>query len=495
MEKSSRSLERRTFLKVVGVGGSVAVPGLAATRAGAAPALQASPADPSPDLMNTVSTYLVASPRMRLAPEVVTKAKHHILDTLVATISGAGFKVGRLSRDFAKAQGGAPEASVAGESFLTNAINAALANGNMAHADETDDSHEPSGTHPGCAIIPAALAVAEKEDISGLAFLNAVVVGYDIGCRINQAMNRAELTDRNIATHAIGGCFGAVAACASAMRLDNLQTRYAFDYAAQQASGTRLYVRDLEHVQKAFVFGGLPARSGTMAAAMARSGFTGVSDIFSGESNWFRTFTSNPSPELLVHQLGVHHSVMATNIKKYSVGSPMQAPVEALTVLIDRHRLKATDVKAIEVRVPSFAVVNDRLMPDINLQYCLAATMLDGGLSFKAAHDFARMRAPEIQEMRARMTILNDPSLRLPETSRTALVTVTRTDGSTVSQHIKAVPGTAQNPMNTAQVEAKARDILVPDIGAARTERLIETVGRLETLKSVRELRPLLMGA
>jgi 2-methylcitrate dehydratase PrpD len=371
-------------------------------------------------------------------------------------------------------------------------MNAALANGNMAHADETDDSHEPSGTHPGCAIIPAVLAVAEKENISGRAFLNAVVAGYDIGCRINQAMGIRELNLRNMATHAIGGCFGAVAGCASAMRLDDKRIRYAFDYAAQQAAGTRLYVRDLEHVQKAFVFGGLPARSGAMAAAMAQAGFTGVDDIFSGESNWFRTITREPQPELLVERLGEHHAIMATNIKKFSVGSPIQAPVEALTLLIERHGLKVAGVRAIEVRVPNFSVVNDRLMPDINLQYCVAATMLDGGLSFQAAHDFARMKHPDILAVRKMTTFVSDPSLRLPDTVRTALVTVTTTDGRTLSEHVKAVPGTAQNPMNTAQVEAKARDILTPYSGAARADELISMVRTIESVAGIRELGRLL---
>lgn len=448
--------------------------------------------DPGPELMNRVAGFIAGSPAWQLAPAVLTKAKHHILDTLAATISGASFKVGTLSRDFARANGGAGVAQVAGDDFLTDVVNAALANGNMAHADETDDSHEPSSTHPGCAIIPAVLAVAEMENISGRAFINAVVAGYDIGCRINQAMNKEELSERNIATHATGGCFGAAAGCASALRFDDTKVRYAFDYAMQQASGTRLYVRDLEHVQKAFVFGGLPARNGATAAMMARAGFTGVDDIFSGESNLFRTFTTHPAPEQIVHRLGEHHEIMSTNIKKYSVGSPIQAPVEALSIIITRHRLVAADVESIEVRVPSFTVVNDRKMPDINLQYCIAATMLDGGLSFKAAHDFARMRSPDILAMSNRLRVVADQSLRLPETSRTALVTVKTRGGQSHSEHVTAVPGTAQNPMSTAQVEAKCLDILAPELGADRAARLIGMVGRLEQVASVRELRPFL---
>lgn len=485
-------LPRRTFLKLSGAGLGLAALPAAAPRLAAAEDAVPPKIEVPPGLMAAVAGYVHASPTAPLPPAVVVKAKLHILDTFAAMISGAEFKVGKLSRDFARGLGGAQQAQVAGDTFLTDVINAALANGNLAHADETDDSHEPSGTHPGCAIIPAALAAAEKENISGAAFIASVVVGYDIGCRINQAFGTQQLNARNFATHAIGGCFGAAAAAASAMRLDDLKIRYTFDYVGQQASGMRYYVRDLEHVEKAFVFGGLPARSGAMAAMMAQAGFTGVDDCFSGESNLFTTFTANPNPAKLMEKLGEHFEISVTNIKKYSVGSPIQASVEALTKIIARAKFKPSDVKAFESRLPGYEVVNNRSMPDINIQYCLAATMLDGTLSFAAAHDFPRMNSPEILAMKAKLTMIADPSLRLPNTTRTARVTVTLNDGTTHTEQVNAVPGTAQNPMTVAQVEAKCRDILTPTMGAARADQLIAMVGRLEELKSVRELRPLL---
>ena len=229
-----------------------------------------------------------------------------------------------------------------------------------------------------------------------------------------------------------------------------------------------------------------------MAAAMAQAGFTGVADCFSGESNLFTTFTANPTPERLMEKLGQRYEITVTNIKKFSVGSPIQAALEALTQIIERTHLKTTDVKAVEVRVPGYEVVNNRLMPDINLQYCVAAAVLDGGLSFAAAHDFARMNRPEIARMKEKLSIVEDPSLRRPETSRTARVTVTLNDGSTQAEHVTAVPGTAQNPMTPAQVEAKSRDILGPIMGATRAEKLITMIRELDELGSVRELRPLL---
>jgi 2-methylcitrate dehydratase PrpD len=493
---SAAALKRRAFLKLTGAGlGLAAMPSIHAAAAKEAD----KPVEPesksvvvSEKLMPEVCAYLQKSASAELPAAVILKTKHHLLDTLAAIVSGAEFKVGKLSSAFVRAQGGGSEACIAGTNFLATAINAAFAHGNMAHADETDDSHERSSTHPGCAIIPAALAMAERQNASGLQLIRGVVAGYDLGTRFNFAFNTRQLEERNHASHSVGGGFGAAAASASILRFDETKIRFLIDYTGQQASGIRYYVRDTEHVEKSYVFGGLPAHGGAMAAMMVEAGFTGVMDCLSGENNLFQTFSETPAPDLLVEGLGSRYEIMATNIKKFSVGSPIQAPVEALTRLIERHQLTRANVKAVSVRVPSFSVVNNRDMPDINLQYCLAATLLDGTLSFQAAHDFARISSPEVKEIWSRFTLTEDRSLRRPETSRTALVEVTRNDGEKFSEHVIAVPGTAQNPMTTEQVEAKATDILVPVIGAARAKQLIAAVWNLDQLGSVRELRPLL---
>src|SRR5688500_1585639 len=103
-------------------------------------------------------------------------------------ITGSRLKPGEAAINFILGQGGVPEAAVLGSPILTSAINAAMTNGMLAHSDETDDSHAPSLTHPGCAIVPASLAVAERQQASGEALIRAVAVGYDVGCRVARAM-------------------------------------------------------------------------------------------------------------------------------------------------------------------------------------------------------------------------------------------------------------------------------------------------------------------
>src|SRR5215468_6189798 len=262
-----------------------------------------------------LSEYIAGALTRALPDAVVEKARHHILDTLAAMVSGTGLKPGQLAIGYAQAQGGPPEASVVGTRLRTSAVNAALANGMLAHADETDDSHAPSRTHPGCAVVPAALAIAERQRASGEVFLRAVVLGYDVCARVNLALGPVALAAASHATHSIGGTFGAGAAAGALSGLDAPRIRHLLSYCAQQASGVACNVRDSEHVEKAFDFGGMPARNGVTAATMVEHGFTGVDDVFSGERNFLGAFSASPNPAQLAEALGERFDILGTNIK------------------------------------------------------------------------------------------------------------------------------------------------------------------------------------
>src|SRR5690242_7183181 len=127
--------------------------------------------------------YIADAPRRALPSHVTERAKHHLLDTLAAMISGSRLIPGRKAIEFAAAQGGKPEACVIGSRLVTSAITAALANGMHGHADETDDTYYLALLHPGCSIVPAALAMAERKRADGTALLRAMVLGYDVAAR------------------------------------------------------------------------------------------------------------------------------------------------------------------------------------------------------------------------------------------------------------------------------------------------------------------------
>src|SRR5438309_2804239 len=273
-------------------------------------------------VMGRLSAYIASALRRPLPPAVVEKTKHHVLDTIAAMISGSRLAPGMKAIAYIKTLGGVKEASVIGSNFITTAVNAALANGMLAHADETDDSHAASLTHPGCGIVPAALAMAERERRSGAALLRAVTLGYDVGCRLTLSLDPYQFREDGHSTHSFGPMFGAAAAAGALAGLKESQIRHLLSYAAQQASGVSCWMRDPEHVEKAFDFGGMPARNGVSAAAMVAHGFTGVEDVFSGERNFFVAYKGNPDE--LARGLGESYEIMNAGIKRWSVGSPIQ---------------------------------------------------------------------------------------------------------------------------------------------------------------------------
>ncbi|MGH6944660.1 MAG: MmgE/PrpD family protein, partial [Geminicoccaceae bacterium] len=171
-------------------------------------------------VMRTLSAYIAEALPRRLPPEVTEKGKHHLLDTLAAMVSGSRLPPGRLATSYVRAQGGTPEVLVVGSKILTSAVNAALAGGMLAHADETDDSHAPSFSHPGCAVVPAALAMAERDGRDGTALLRAVVLGYDVGCRATQALGPRAIYRAGRSSHSLAGLFGAAAAAGALAALN-----------------------------------------------------------------------------------------------------------------------------------------------------------------------------------------------------------------------------------------------------------------------------------
>src|SRR5207244_8441500 len=154
-------------------------------------------------------------------------------------------------------------------------------------ADETDDSHAPSQSHPGCSIVPAALAAGERFGNDGARFVRSVALGYDIGTRVTMTLGAANFeVGSHQSSHAIAGIWGSAAAAGCAAGLSMQQMPWLLAYAADQSSGLTVWQRDTDHVQKAFAFAGVGARNGVSAALMVQSGWTGVDDVLSGSYNF-----------------------------------------------------------------------------------------------------------------------------------------------------------------------------------------------------------------
>lgn len=443
-------------------------------------------------VIDQISEFVATARSCRLPPEVATKAKHHTLDTLAAMVSGSKLRPGRLAIRYARSQRGKRESTVVGSTLMVPAATAALANGILAHADETDDTHWRSRTHPGCVIIPAALAMAEKENSDGRSLINAVVVGYEMNCRLTQALGVSQLGSHS--TYSIGGTFGAATAAGVLAGLNAQQICWVLSYAAQQASGVLSWVRDSEHIEKAFDFGGMPARNGVTAAVLVQSGFTGIADVLEGEKNFLHAYSLSPNLAKLVDGLGSHYEIMGTSIKRFPVGAPIQAAADALLLIKERHDIRPENVRRVAVRLPTdgAAIVNDRHMPDINLQYIMAVMLSDGTLTFEAAHSYKRMKDKKVREMKAKVELFPDEALMQASVPRQGIVEITMEGGENFREHVVSVRGTPDNPMTTEEVEKKALELMTPVLGEQRSQEVISKIRNLESLPNVHDLAALL---
>src|SRR5712664_1387353 len=452
-------------------------------------------------LMQQLSAYMGAASTRALPDDVVEKAKQHILDTFAAMISGSTLPPGRAALAFARSYGGKEIATVVASNIVCGPIEAAFANGVLAHSDETDDSHGPSRSHPGVSVVPAAFAAGEQFAITGAHFLRAITLGYDVGTRITMSMGGPgyqAATHRS--THGTVAAFGAGAAAGCAAGLSAEKMRLLLDYSAQQTSGIGAWSRDAEHMEKAFLFGGKPAAGAVTAAMLVRAGWTGVDDIFSGSDNFFEALAPRENgvvradPTQLIEKLGERYEIARTNIKKWTVGSPIQAPLDALAGFFKQRSFTADDVRKVVVRIASDEAntVSNRDMPDICVEHMVAVMLLDKTATFASAHDKGRMKDPAVLKQRTKVEVVADPRIDARRPRREAIVEVTFADGTQMSEWVRDVRGTVDNPMTRDEVGDKARDLIAPVLRSASCGRLIEKVLALETVKDIRELRPVL---
>jgi 2-methylcitrate dehydratase PrpD len=445
--------------------------------------------------MSALSDYMAAAKDRALPPDVAEKAKHHILDTVAAMVSGSELPPGRAALALARAQAGRQVATVVGANILTGPMDAALVNGVLAHSDETDDSHGPSQSHPGASIVPAALALGEEIGSSGERYLRAVTLGYDVGPRMTMALGGVTFREESRrSTHAYAGTFGSAAAAGCVAGLTAQQMRWLLDYASQQAGGYAVWGRDTDHIEKGFVFGGMPARNGVTAALLVRAGWNGVDDVLSGDDNFFQVNAPKANPAVLVDKLGERYEIVNTDIKKWTVGTPIQAPLDGIENLRRKHPFEADDVKAVSVRLaPTVgAVVDNRDIPDICLQHMVAVMLIDKTASFHAAHDKPRMQDAAVLRQRRKVTYVPDATLTALLPARVAIVDITLNDGARLIERVEAVRGTVRNPMTRAEVVDKARDLIAPVLGGPTTQKLIDTLLAIDAVKDIRSIRPLL---
>ena len=417
----------------------------------------------------------------------------HVLDSVAAMVSASLLPGGQSILGFAGRwlDGQRGPATVVGAPLSGDPVSVARVNGMLAHADETDDSHQRSLTHPGCAVTPSALAVAQTVGASGKTLLDAIIAGYEVVARVNLSLGPEfqVRTGSRPSSHALGGVFGAAAAASFLWDADVDQTEEILSYAAQLASGVNTYLRDKRHVQKAFVFGGMPASNGVLAAAMVMAGLPGMPGVFDSEPNFLEVHSQAVEESWLREAWTAPYAVSETNIKRYPVGSPAQALVQCAEALVGR--VEPDRIKSLRLFLPadSAHVVSRRASPNLDSRYLVAATLVDGRLTFARAHDPAAATRAPYSGLAEVTEVVGVEELR---GTRGGGVEVTLDDGTVVVESTRVPLGTRGSPLSAELVIEKAKLLLAETLGELNANAVVDALTHLARARDLNQVAELL---
>lgn len=463
-------------------------------------AAQQTPAGPpTPPVTGPLSRFIAGSQAMAIDEATLDLGRRHILDTLASAVACRDLEPSVLARRFALDQSG--DAKKSAVTILATReraamIDAVFASAMTAHGAEINDFIPSALVQPGPAIVSAAIALAEKRRLSGLAVLKAVIVGYEIAGRLPKALGRGNLNRSGLANHGIAPTFGVAASAASLMGLPEARISDLLTYCSQQASGSWQWMLDVEHVEKSFVFAGMGARAGLQAALFVEHGFRGVRDNLDQPTGFMNQgMFTGPRSDLdrnyLIDQLGARWEMPMTAYKKYPTGGPTQPAVDGLLRLLPE--LDKDRVASVRIEMPGrWQAFRDAAMPALNLRYLSSIILIDRRLDFVSAQSLERMHGDaQVKALMAKVDVVHDAAQEAgpgQERVESARVIVTDLDGRRREAFVPYVTGFPSHPMSKAEVEEKARSLLGPALGNARTDALVEQVWNIDTMADAGDL-------
>jgi|HigsolmetaAR201D_1030396.scaffolds.fasta_scaffold04194_4 2-methylcitrate dehydratase PrpD len=491
------TLSRRDALGLLTIGGALAM-GQKEASAAAAPAgsgtTSAGRAQGAANWSDALAEYISKSQTAAIPDDIRELARRHILDTLAAIVACRDLQASEVARKFVATYGaGSNAAPILGTRDRGAVLDAILASGMIAHAAEINDFCPSAFTQPGASIIPVTLCLGDMRGTSGESFLRAVLVGYEITCRLPKALGIVNLRNAVLANHSVGPLFGSAAAAASLIRLPREKLIHVFSYCVQQASGSWHWLRDVEHIEKAFVFGGMPGRRGAECALMVEMGFTGIGDPFTGTPGWlnssmFKGPDSDFNPSYLTEKLGERFEMPLVAYKRYPVGGPTQPAIELLLKLIEE--VRPDRIKHIRIEMPgrTDAFANAQ-MPALNLPYLCSIILTDGKLDFVAAQSRERfLNDTKIHALMRNVEVVHDPNQEAEPRVESARLIVRLDDGSRIERFLDHVKGFPAHPFDREDVEEKALELMSPHLGKEQARKVCDTVWRLESVSNVREI-------
>jgi 2-methylcitrate dehydratase PrpD len=439
-------------------------------------------------LTKTLCARLAAARFADLSAAAVHQGRRGVLDWIGCALAGSSHPtVGKLI-DVLQAAGGRAQATVLGRNLKLGLLDAPLANGQMGHVLDFDDTHMGGVVlHASSPVLAALFALAERASVSGADLMLAYAVGFEAGVRAGWSAPGHHKGGWHL-TGTLGSIAAAVAG-GKLIGLDPQRLTYAMGIGATQAAGMQ---QNRGTMCKSF-HAGKAAANGVLAALLAERGFDSTQEIIEGRKGFSRIYSDVAAPQMLNADLDRGWLIEANGHKPYACGVVLHPLIDAVITLRNRERIDPAAVRAISLKVHPFVLaITDVVDPASGLQskfstlHSAAVALVDGAAGI-AQYSDARARDPLVAALRAKVKAVADESLGKDEAYAAILV------GDRLHEvHVPHASGTAANPMSDAAIEAKFLANATPVIGAQRARAVCDRVWSLEREPDMRALIALL---
>ena len=448
--------------------------------------------DAMPTAASTLAKFASNLSFDAISQETIDFSKMIVLDAVGALLAASQSKypTGEILATFAKTTGGVEESTVIGKGFKSSCVHAALVNGTMGYACDIEPHHVEAITHTPAIMVPASLAVGEREGATGAEFLLAVILGIDVACRVSLALDARKLYARGFHPTAIAGSFGAAVAAGRLLGLRPERFQIALGLAGNQTAGLLSWKQDDTETSRPFN-PGIAARNGVTAALLASMGFGGPPEIFEGHYHIFGAYSDGvPNLEPLTSELGKRFTITEHAFKLYACCSFLHPGLDAFLRILDEESLPSQEIDSIVLRFPAAgAYLIDGLdLRSHSAQYVFAVAASRRGVRFDDILN-DRSSEPEIARLIDRVKVVGDAELDRDFPDRyTSIVEVGTTGGRHFSDRVVHAKGTPENPLTWDEVVEKFRALTESVIAGPAAGEIVNVVRKIESLADVRQL-------
>jgi 2-methylcitrate dehydratase PrpD len=463
-------LNRRGFL--------ISSSALAFARTGMAQTPAAAPVAAPADVTRTLARYVVSARLQDVPAKTRHEAARTFLNYIGCAVGGSRHKTLDIAIAALAPFSGPAQATVLGRRERLDMLHASLMNGISSHVLDYDDTHLRTIIHPAGPVVSAILALSETRPVSGADFVNALVVGVEVECRIGNAVYPAHYTT---GWHITGttGVFGAAAAAGKLLGLSEQQMLYALGLASTQPVG----LQEMFGTMTKSFHPGRAAQNGLTAALLAARDFTSSTQSLEAKYGWANVLSSSRDYSQITSKLGSTHEIAVNTYKPFACGIVMHPTIDGCIQLRNEHRLTAAAIDRIELRVhPLVLELTGKKTPAIGLEgkfsiYHAAAVAIVEGAGGDAQFSDRAVQLKDVITLRDRVTAVVDPSIKEDQVR----ITVVTSDGRRLEKFIEHAVGSVDHPMSDADLEAKFQGLADGILARDRVRRLMDLCWKIET--------------